>query len=280
MSLKAMVWALDTAHVDDPGQLLVLIALAERADDQGRNAWPGKAWLAERARCSTRTVQRHLQALRARALIEEGDQRLVDHIRPDRRPTVYDLVMTRGDNASPREDCGKPIHEGTPTSPRDTERGDIDDTNGETTVSPKPSLLPTEETATATRAAVHSPLAAARPAEQQRQQPLASITEPDLLELQAALDAAGFEAVRWSGLRYTERIEISDLLAEHGVHRLIRTALDARRAHASPPGHARAWLTLWRDLRPEAPASVARCQTHSERLPCRGCAADAKAAVT
>lgn len=272
MSLKAMVWALDSARVDDPGQLLVLIALAERADEEGRNAWPGKAWLAERGRCSTRTVQRHLQALRARGLIVEGDQRLVDHLRPDRRPTVYDLVIARGDNLTPRPDaCGKPADEETPLTPREPERGDTDDTNGETTVSPKPSLLPSEETATATRDVVHSP-------EQERQQPVAGITEPDLIDLQTALDAAGFDAVRWSGLRYIERIEISDLLTEHGLHRLVRTATEARRAHTTPPGHARAWLTLWRDLRPPRPAQPhSRCDLHEESLPCRGCAADAKA---
>jgi hypothetical protein len=273
VSLKAMVWALDSARVDDPGQLLVLIALAERADDEGRNAWPGKAWLADRARCSTRTVQRHLQALRAQGLIVEGDQRLVDHLRPDRRPTVYDLVITPGDNLTPRPDaCGKPADEETPLTPREPERGDTDDTNGETTVSPKPSLLPSEETATATRDVVHS-----RAETRQPQQPVAGITEPDLIDLQAALDAAGFDAVRWSGLRYTERIEISDLLTEHGLHRLVRTATEARRAHTTPPGHARAWLTLWRDLRPVRARECGRCSTHEESLPCRGCAADAKA---
>jgi hypothetical protein len=68
--------------------------------------------------------------------------------------------------------------------------------------------------------------------------------------------------------------------AEHGLHRLVRTATKARRAHTTPPGHARAWPTLWRDRRPAAPAHPhSRCEIHEESLPCRGCAADAMAAT-
>lgn len=100
-----MVWALEEAPVDDAQTLLVLIALAERADEEGRAAFPAKPWLAKRARCSTRTVQRHLNALRAGGLIIEGDQSLVQHYRADRRPVVYDLALriTRGDSVTPLE---------------------------------------------------------------------------------------------------------------------------------------------------------------------------------
>jgi hypothetical protein len=293
-----MVWALETAVVDDAGQLLVLIALAERADDDGRNAWPGKAWLAQRARCSTRTVQRHLTALRTQNLVEEGDQRLVEHFRADRRPTVYNLVMTEGsssvrrDNLSPRsisgdvsrsdrsksiaDSCGKPLSDKTSASPRVGQRGDTRGLNGETAVSPKPSLLPSEETATTT-AAGSGPVDN-KPEQQQRQR-ISHITDPSLLQLQRQLDAAGFDSVRWSGLTYAECTELGDLVDEHGLRRLVQTAQKARQAHARPPGHARAWLTLWRDLRslPRAVGPVARCPIHSEALPCRGCAADAKA---
>jgi len=293
-----MVWALETAVVDDAGQLLVLIALAERADDDGRNAWPGKAWLAQRARCSTRTVQRHLTALRAQNLIEDGDQRLVEHFRADRRPTVYNLVMDgrsplgRGDNLSPRPTsgdanrsdnhtsadtaCGKPLHGRTSASLRSDQRGDREGTDGETSVSPKPSLLPSEETATAT---APGPQPVDNQPEQQQRQQISHLTDPNLLQLQADLDAAGFDSVRWSGLTYAECTELGDLVVEHGLRRLVQTAQKARQAHTRPPGHARAWLTLWRDLRPlpRSTGPVGRCSIHSETLPCRGCAADSKA---
>jgi len=98
-----MLWALEQAPVDDQGALLVLIALAERADENGQAAYPAKAWLAKRARCSERTVQRHLGVLRLGGLIREGDQRHVEHLRQDRRPVVYDLrlPMVRGDSLTP-----------------------------------------------------------------------------------------------------------------------------------------------------------------------------------
>lgn len=63
MSVKAMVWALEEAPESNPATLLVLIALAEHADENGRDAFPGHARLADRARMSVRSVQRNLRAL-------------------------------------------------------------------------------------------------------------------------------------------------------------------------------------------------------------------------
>lgn len=283
MSLKAMLWAMDDAPVTDQGQLLVLIALAERADEDGRNSFPSKKWLAERARCSPRTVQRHLQSLRASGLIVEGDQRLVDHFRADRRPVVYDLKLTaaRGDTVSPRA-CGKPGGDETPVSPRSDERGDTGGRHGETTVSHKPSLLPTEETTTTT-----PPADPPVDSEQQQRPALHLIpnTAPDdtIRDLQDAIDAIpGLDLVRWKGLTRTELREIAGLATVHGIPRLVQAVQHARQAHPTPPGHARAWLTLWRDLRPprsrppERP--LGRCVEHHQTLPCTGCAADRKAA--
>ena len=116
MSLKAMLWVLEEAPVDAP-YLPILFALADRAGDDGTAAWPSREWLAERARCSVRTVQRHLGALEEAGVIRRGDQELVSHIRADRRPIVWDIIMDgpvdnslhgvtssaeRGDRLSPR----------------------------------------------------------------------------------------------------------------------------------------------------------------------------------
>ncbi|WAB09153.1 helix-turn-helix DNA binding protein [Arthrobacter phage Eesa] len=93
MSLTAMVWALKTADVPDPISHLVLIGLADHADDDGRNARPSVGLLADYARCSPRSVQRKLRTLEDWGLIWQGDQRIVEHLRSDRRPVVYDLNL-------------------------------------------------------------------------------------------------------------------------------------------------------------------------------------------
>ncbi len=69
----------------------ILLALADHADPHGR-AWPSQRTLAERGRCSVRTVQRHLNAMEKRGLIRRGDQRLVAHLRGHSRPIVWDLA--------------------------------------------------------------------------------------------------------------------------------------------------------------------------------------------
>ncbi|AYN56861.1 helix-turn-helix DNA binding domain protein [Arthrobacter phage Andrew] len=97
MSLQAMVWALKTAPVPDPIAHLVLIGLADHANDDGTAARPSVGVLAEYARCSPRSVQNKLRDLEACGLIWKGDQRSVEHLRADRRPVVYDLNI-RGVN--------------------------------------------------------------------------------------------------------------------------------------------------------------------------------------
>lgn len=93
-----MVWALKRAEVpeSEPIAHLVLIGLADHANDDGTEARPSVATLAKYARCSPRTVHNKLRALEAAGLIRRGDQQTVAHIRQDRRPVVYDLVMHAG----------------------------------------------------------------------------------------------------------------------------------------------------------------------------------------
>lgn len=137
MSLRAMTWALEDAPVDDPAQLLVLWALSDRANDDGTSAYPAVSWLADRARCSSRSVHRHLKALEVGEVIRRGDQSLVDHYRADRRPVVWDLNLTlrRGDKLAPRDGVTA-VHGVTP----EVERGDSPGSHGVTAVADKPSF--------------------------------------------------------------------------------------------------------------------------------------------
>lgn len=94
VSLKALVWVMEEAPTTDPTSLLILYALADRADSHGRDAWPTQDWVAKRARCSSRTVRRKLSELETAGVISRGNPKAVEHIQADRRPTVWNLNFT------------------------------------------------------------------------------------------------------------------------------------------------------------------------------------------
>lgn len=94
MSLRAMLWVMESAPVENHGELAVLYALAERAHDDGSCAWPSQEWIAWRARCTDRTVRNHLKALEQRGVIRRGNPKFVEHIRRDLRPIVWNLDLT------------------------------------------------------------------------------------------------------------------------------------------------------------------------------------------
>lgn len=97
MSLEAFVWAAKLPMDACGGtEYRVLILLANHAHHDGRNAFRSTESLAAELNTSKRTVQRAIKNLRAAALIAPGNQELVEHIRPDRRPTVYDLNLRYG----------------------------------------------------------------------------------------------------------------------------------------------------------------------------------------
>lgn len=93
MSVRAVEWALREAPGVPARCVAVLIGLAWHADENGRNAFPGDPALAKYARKSLRQARRDVAELRDAGLIREGDQALVSHYRPDRRPRVYDLAI-------------------------------------------------------------------------------------------------------------------------------------------------------------------------------------------
>lgn len=131
MSLKVITWVLYEAPVTQQSHLLVLLALADRAHDDGTAAYPSREWIGERARCSVRSVASHLRALEDAGLIRKGDQDLVSHFRADRRPVVYDVLMTAGNACTPsRNDVQS-----------DASRGARSRTNDVQPVAHKPSLF-------------------------------------------------------------------------------------------------------------------------------------------
>lgn len=97
MSLEAMLWALRVNakrhNVSDAAQL-TLIALANNANSEGKNAFPSVGTLAVLRSLHVRTLHRHLKELEDATLIRRGDDRLVSHIPPNRRPVVWDLALT------------------------------------------------------------------------------------------------------------------------------------------------------------------------------------------
>jgi DNA-binding MarR family transcriptional regulator len=128
MSHEAVLWTCQLPMSACTGTAFrVLVNLAERADALGYGAWPAVTTLANTLECSTRTVQRALRELVEAGLIRVGDQSAVEHLRHDRRPTVYDVLTPalRYIESGPRGD----IRVTPPES-----RGDIYGPHGVTTV--------------------------------------------------------------------------------------------------------------------------------------------------
>lgn len=116
MSFKALTWVMESSASEGSDRLVMFVlaeAMNKHGDDRDETCWPSKATIAGKARLSERTVQRCIQNL-----IDLGELASQPHPdwqgRADRRPNVY--RFKRGDNLTPREN----------------ERGDNYDTNGET----------------------------------------------------------------------------------------------------------------------------------------------------
>lgn len=76
MSIKVMNWVWE--HSDAAGnERLVLLAIADNADDDGSNAWPSRATLAAKTLLDERTVRRIIKRLEAagRLRVESGNGR-------------------------------------------------------------------------------------------------------------------------------------------------------------------------------------------------------------
>jgi DNA-binding transcriptional ArsR family regulator len=126
------------------GEKMVLLVLADHANDDGSDSWPGIATIARKASMSERTVQRHLGALQDAGLItitrQGGGNKKT---RDDRRPNRYDIDLKAVYGVTI---CHSDKQDGVTNEPV---RGDNRDVtgchlgrHGVTAVSPYPSLEP------------------------------------------------------------------------------------------------------------------------------------------
>lgn len=88
MSLAALTWAFD--QYLEPAKKVVLLALADYADDTGR-CWPSQETLTKKTSLSIRTIRTHLHVLADFGLITVEERRRADG---GRTSNVYVLQMT------------------------------------------------------------------------------------------------------------------------------------------------------------------------------------------
>jgi hypothetical protein len=132
MSIESMVVVLNTSGLT-PRRKLILLGIANHDGDGG--AWPSVATLARYAGCSTRTVQREIQALSEAGLVSVdknggGNGRT----QGNRRPNLYHLTL--------KQPVDNP-ELGVTSSVTPENLGVTESTfRGDRAVSPKPSLEP------------------------------------------------------------------------------------------------------------------------------------------
>ena len=93
LSKAAVLWVMDEAPDVPPHLLSTLIAVARFADENGRGAYISASTVAQLTRKTESQAKRDLGALEKKKLLKRGNQRLVAHIRADRRPVVYNIPM-------------------------------------------------------------------------------------------------------------------------------------------------------------------------------------------
>ena len=161
MSLLAMQWAMSKAPIKRNAaqcrNRLVLIALADRYNDDTGVCWPSIKTISKDIGVSERTVYKAIDELEAAGLIGRGSPHWVAHLRADRRPTVWTLnlgivkpveekretdngvseVLARGEDVfMPSDSRGEDVF---------SERGEDVFTNGVKTCSDKPKENPNGE---------------------------------------------------------------------------------------------------------------------------------------
>ena len=121
MSVEATSWSLHQQAVTDPAARAVLFGLANHANHEGRHAFPSVSLLCRYTGLAPRTVKAKLKLLVDSGLIRRGNQKVAAAIidRADRRPTVYDLDLTKGLDTTA---IGDEERDATP-APRNNKRG-------------------------------------------------------------------------------------------------------------------------------------------------------------
>jgi hypothetical protein len=94
MSTQGQAWVdkVGITKCKNSGELLVLIRVGNHVGGGMRGCFAKASTLAEECLMGESTVLKHLRALKAAGVLLQGDEKLVDHIRADKRPPVYDLA--------------------------------------------------------------------------------------------------------------------------------------------------------------------------------------------
>ncbi|MFB7584615.1 hypothetical protein [Streptomyces hydrogenans] len=94
MSTQGQAWVdkVGITKCKNSGELLVLIRVGNHVGGDMRGCFAKAATLATECLMGESTVLKHLRALKAAGVLLQGDEKLVDHIRADKRPPVYDLA--------------------------------------------------------------------------------------------------------------------------------------------------------------------------------------------
>lgn len=104
MSVRAVSWAIDRAPVGgNTTARMILVSLADKADENGRDAYKYVSAIADSIRKSDSTVSRTLAWMEEIGVIERGNQHLVDSYPPYLRPVVYDLRLDLEQEPTPRQ---------------------------------------------------------------------------------------------------------------------------------------------------------------------------------
>ena len=105
MSVRAVSWAIDQAPVGgNTTARMILVSLADKADEYGRDAYKYVSAIADSIRKSDSTVSRTLAWMEEIGVIERGNQHLVDsypeYLRPAPRPSAGADAKTDQKSAS------------------------------------------------------------------------------------------------------------------------------------------------------------------------------------
>lgn len=120
MSVQAISWALEQQIVTDASARHVLVALANHADNTGRDAYPSVNLLCRYTGLKRRTVLDKLKLLQDVGVVARGDQRIAEAKikRADRRPVVYDIRIDLGVDKFLVTDEKESGHRGADPAPR------------------------------------------------------------------------------------------------------------------------------------------------------------------
>lgn len=178
MSVRAVSWAIDQAPVGgNTTARMILVSLADKADEYGRDAYKYVSAIADSIRKSDSTVSRNLAWMEEIGVIERGNQHLVDSYPEYARPIVYDLRLDlvqepterqtkKGRPGRPRKSVKdpKPATEHTPSRQEDNTRRKDDDVpkandsnENKTLTQNRTGFFPQETTAGNPVAPVHPP---------------------------------------------------------------------------------------------------------------------------